>query len=252
MPLSQDLFHAIVDGQAPGRGRWSMTRSRPRRGNPARKLKVNRCLLLIWPISLQMRRRGRPAWKAGPPAGSSSAARDIWISSGSSRPCIVAPRISGFQRVGFIWNSLDFLVRNEPFQWVTGDPGPIFFGGPLSRGHAAKEPAVFDPKVNRAESPRRAEEARQAGDDGGRTSRAGSGHCQQTNADFAFLQGNVVSVAFYANYSGHGRRGPSGKWRPGQRLNLGTRSGFPRRRFKPGAGRQDAEGPEGRRRQARG
>ncbi len=37
-----------------------------------------------------------------------------------------APRIPGFCPVGFVWNSLDSLVRNEPFQWVTRDPRPIF------------------------------------------------------------------------------------------------------------------------------
>ncbi len=42
-----------------------------------------------------------------------------------------APRISGFWTVGFVWDSLDSLVRNEPFQWVTSDPRPIF----NSRGH---------------------------------------------------------------------------------------------------------------------
>ena len=50
----------------------------------------------------------------------------------SPRACIRAPRISGFWTVGFIWNSLESLVRNEPFQWVTSDPGPIlFFARPL-------------------------------------------------------------------------------------------------------------------------
>ncbi len=45
-----------------------------------------------------------------------------------------APRISGFWTVGFVWNSLDSLVRNEPFQWVTSDPRPIFNSrGPFPR-----------------------------------------------------------------------------------------------------------------------
>ncbi len=45
----------------------------------------------------------------------------------SPRACIGAPRIRGFCPVGFVWNSLDSLVRNEPFQWVTSDPGRILF-----------------------------------------------------------------------------------------------------------------------------
>ena len=44
-----------------------------------------------------------------------------------TRPCISAPQIPGFWTVGFIWNSLESLVRNEPFQWDTGDPGAIVF-----------------------------------------------------------------------------------------------------------------------------
>ncbi len=32
-----------------------------------------------------------------------------------------------FLAVGIIWNSLDSLVRNGPFQWVTGRPGPNLF-----------------------------------------------------------------------------------------------------------------------------
>ncbi len=36
--------------------------------------------------------------------------------------------------VGIIWISLDSIVRNEPFQWVTRDPRPIFNScGPFPR-----------------------------------------------------------------------------------------------------------------------
>ena len=43
-------------------------------------------------------------------------------------------KIPAFSTVGIIWNSLDSLVRNEPFQWVTRDPRPIFNScGPFPR-----------------------------------------------------------------------------------------------------------------------
>ncbi len=32
-----------------------------------------------------------------------------------------------FSGVGLSWISLDSLVRNEPFQWVTSDPGRLLF-----------------------------------------------------------------------------------------------------------------------------
>ena len=38
---------------------------------------------------------------------------------------------TGFSAFGFPWNSLDFLDRNEPFQWVTGEPGRFFFARPF-------------------------------------------------------------------------------------------------------------------------
>ncbi len=56
-----------------------------------------------------------------------------------TRACIGAPRIPGFCPVGLVWNSLDSLVRNEPFQWVTRDPGANFiFQGALSPGRRRK------------------------------------------------------------------------------------------------------------------
>ena len=42
----------------------------------------------------------------------------------SPRAYCAAPQKPGFRTVGKVWNSLDSLVRNEGFQWVTGDLGP--------------------------------------------------------------------------------------------------------------------------------
>ncbi len=70
-----------------------------------------------------------------------------------TRACIGAPRIPGFCLVGFVWNSLDSLVRNEPFQWVTRDPGPIFNSlGPSPEAEDAMLRPSFDPKVDHAET----------------------------------------------------------------------------------------------------
>ena len=81
----------------------------------------------------------------------------------STQRCIRAPRIPGFWPVAFPWNSLDSLVRNEPFQWVTSDLGPIlFFARPFPENMRRKGPAVVDPKVDRDETPRRAERAGRA------------------------------------------------------------------------------------------
>ncbi len=75
-----------------------------------------------------------------------------------------APRISGFWTVGFVWNSLDSLVRNEPFQWVTRDPRPIFNScGPFPPKRDKKTRPSFDPTVDRAETTRPAETAGRAG-----------------------------------------------------------------------------------------
>ncbi len=75
-----------------------------------------------------------------------------------------APRISGFWTVGFVWNSLESLVRNEPFQWVTRDPRPIFNScGPFPSTRSANTRPSFDPKVDRAEPPRQAATAGRAG-----------------------------------------------------------------------------------------
>ena len=74
--------------------------------------------------------RGGGEWPSRPPRTVLPGARHLDFLRSTQR-CIMAPRISGFWPVGFIWNSLDSLVRNEPFQWVTSDLGPIlFFGGP--------------------------------------------------------------------------------------------------------------------------
>ncbi len=40
-----------------------------------------------------------------------------------------APRLPGFWTVVFPWNSLDSLVRNEPFQWVASEAGRFLFLG---------------------------------------------------------------------------------------------------------------------------
>ena len=65
-----------------------------------------------------------------------------------------APRISGFWTVGFVWNSLDSLVRNEPSQWVTRDPRPIFNScGPFAsirsarpRRHSIRRSTTLEPR----------------------------------------------------------------------------------------------------------
>ena len=87
-------------------------------------------------------RGGRPMAPEGGPRDSSKAARDsaglapardIWISSGlrSLASGLRESRVlDGWIRLEF----LGFLVRNEPFQWVTGDPGAnLFSPRPVSR-----------------------------------------------------------------------------------------------------------------------
>ena len=127
-------------------------------------------------------------------------ARDIWISSGLRSGASGLRESPAFRPVGFVWNSLDSLVRNEPFQWVTSDLGPIlFFGGPVPPRSVTR--AVVDPKVDRDETPRRAEKAGRAGDHGSRHREVRSGHWDQTNAAFAFLQGIVDLAPFYTRNS---------------------------------------------------
>ncbi len=81
---------------------------------------------------------GSPLSRPGPTVGAPSDASHLDFLR-PTRACIGAPRIPGFCPVGIVWNSLDSLVRNEPFQWVTRDPGPIlFFWGALSPGRRRK------------------------------------------------------------------------------------------------------------------
>ncbi len=97
--------------------------------------------------------RRRPGHRPGPSVGAPSDARHLDFLR-PTRACIGAPQIPGFCPVGIVWNSLDSLVRNEPFQWVTRDPGPIlFFGGPFPPEGVAKA-GRHRPKLDHAEAPR--------------------------------------------------------------------------------------------------
>ena len=74
------------------------------------------------------------------------------------QPCIRAPRIPGFWRVGFPWNSLDSLVRNRAFSMGYERPQPVFlFSTALSHSRArfsdkkrSKPLAPSDPGMKRA------------------------------------------------------------------------------------------------------
>ena len=130
------------------------------------------------------------------------------------------PRVSG---VGLIWNSLDSLVRNEPFQWVTATLGPFVtrraaMTNLLIPGQARRGPAIstrfrvfsrrcgaFSIRSTRVRLTAGAEGRPQANasptEKGGphrqlgqSTSRGPIGHWDHTNAAFPFLQGIVNSV----------------------------------------------------------
>ncbi len=73
----------------------------------------------------------------------------------------------------------------------------FIFRGALSREHAAKEP-VLDPKVDRAEAPRRAEKAWRAGVMAVDIARVRSGIGIKLTPPSLFLQGIVDSAPFYA------------------------------------------------------
>ncbi len=99
-----------------------------------------------------------------------------------------APRISGFWTVGFVWNSLDSLVRNEPSQGVTRDPRPIFNSrGPFASIRSAR-PRRHSIQRSTTLEPRQAKTAGRAGIMAIDIGRAGLGHWDQPNAVFAFWQ----------------------------------------------------------------
>ena len=79
--------------------------------------------------------------------------------------------------------------------------GHFFAGGPFPATRR-KGGSVFDPKAGRTKTPRPAEEAGQAGDHGGRHREGRIGHCDHTNAAFAFLQEFVDSAPFYEKSRG--------------------------------------------------
>ncbi len=105
--------------------------------------------------------RGRPE------GGALKRRRSLWREIfGFPQAYAAGPRSSAtmrFSRVGLIWISLDSLVRNELFQWVTGDPGPfLFFGGPFSGASVGKRrPGSL--RRSRAEPARRMQDIEEAG-----------------------------------------------------------------------------------------
>ncbi len=97
------------------------------------------------------------------------------------------PRFSG---VGFIWNSLDSLVRNEPFQWVARDPGALPRCG-------RQGPALIEPKIDRRQTRRRLKKAGHTGNWGSRHREVRSGigikltppspFCKELSIQYDFL-----------------------------------------------------------------
>ena len=83
----------------------------------------------------------------------------------------------------------------------------FIFWGALSPEKASQSPAVVDSKVDHAEPARRAEEGGEVEDHGGRHRKGPIGHCDQTNAVFAFWQVIVDSARFLQNLGGRGRAG---------------------------------------------
>ena len=122
-------------------------------------------------------------------------AQDIWISSGLRSRSIGAPRISGFWTVGFVWNSLDSLVRNEPFQWVTRDPGAIFNScGPFPRSRT-RRPGRPSIRRSTALNPLAQRKPPGAPESWRSTSQGSDRHWDETNTVFAFWQKIVVLSA---------------------------------------------------------
>ena len=124
-------------------------------------------------------------------------ARDIWISSGLRSRAAPLRKNPAFSTVGFVWNSLDSLVRNEPFQWVTRDPRPIFnscgpfpsSGSARPRRHSIRRSTALNPAPSRNRWARR--------DHGNRHRKGRTGHWDQTNAVFAFWQEIVDSAPHF-------------------------------------------------------
>ena len=83
----------------------------------------------------------------------------------------------------------------------------FIFWGALSPEKASQSPAVADSKVDHAEPARRAEEGGEVEDHGGRHRKGPIGHCDQTNAVFAFWQVIVDLARFLKNLGGRGRAG---------------------------------------------
>ena len=137
--------------------------------------------------AISMRYGGLPTQRTG--AGAVGGAINLDFLR-STRGRSGAPRIAGFWTVVFPWNSLDSLVRNEPFQWVASEAGRFFIlGGRLS------------PSLRR--KGRQASVRRSAGfarDHGGRRGGGPVQHWDQPNAAFAFLQAIVDSTPFCTRF----------------------------------------------------
>ena len=103
--------------------------------------------------------------------------------------------------VGFIWNSLDSLVRNELFQWVTATLGPFLFLRGVPLPHLRRKGRPASTRRSTALKRRRAERAGYAGNPGSRHRQGPIGHWDQTTTAFPFLQGIVVSVRFHTKVS---------------------------------------------------
>ena len=103
--------------------------------------------------------------------------------------------LPGFGRLDLFGIPWILSVRNEPFQWVTRDPRPIFNScGPFPRSGRRRPGRPSIPKVDRAEPlvPSRNRRARR--DHGNRDRKGRTEHWDQTNAVFAFWQEIVDSA----------------------------------------------------------
>ncbi len=158
--------------------------------------------------------------------------RVIWISSGLRGRASGLREFPAFARLELF--GIPWILSSEMslFNGLHATPGQFYFQGGPFRRKASQSPAVVDSKIDPTEPARRAEEARQVEDHGGRHRKGPIGHWDQTNAVFAFWQEIVDTPRFLQNLGGRSRarRSPQLHRRaPASGARRGPRGPFGRR-----------------------
>ena len=131
----------------------------------------------------------------------------------STQRCIRAPQISGFWRLELFGIPWILSFEMGLFNGLRATRGQFYFHHGPFLGDASKGPAVIDPKVDRAELPRRAERLGALMSMAVDIVKGPIGHWEQTNAVFSFWQEIVDLAPVLQNFGARSRGRRGADWR---------------------------------------